>query len=237
MLSIALVAPLVAACTSADATTDSATTGEVDASSSPAMSSSASGTAADGTTSDDGGPVTGTTDTPTTTTPPADSGPPPPPEEPFFCSLEALDPAADPTMVIEYGDGEDQIPTEIGEALLRNCGCHYTDDLPPGTVDYMSKKQAMATFADFHATFQGIFPMGYEDEPAWAAIERRVVFHDPLPMPSFGCDVEGEDGVITSADLALFTEWFAAGAPDGATWAPASTGTGGETTGTGSSTG
>jgi len=39
-----------------------------------------------------------------------------------------------------------------------------------------------------------------------------------LPMPTFQCGVEDEDGMITVADLAMLTEWFAAGAPDGATW-------------------
>jgi hypothetical protein len=157
-----------------------------------------------------------TTDTPTTdpTMPTTDTGELPP----RLCSLEALDPATDPVAAIDEGDGEGQIPTVIGEALLRNCGCHYTDDTPPGFVDYMSNLVPMATHADFHVLFAGVFPTGFENMAVYLAVQERVVNHQPLPMPPLMCQVEGEPGTITMADQALFTDWLAAGAPDGANY-------------------
>ena len=141
---------------------------------------------------------------------------PPPPK---LCSLEAIDPEADPAMVIDAGDGVDQIPTVVGEVLLRNCGCHYTDDVPIGMyVDYISNKVPMAALADFHVDFMGTFPMGFEDQPVYLAVEQRVVHHEPLPMPPFGCGVEGEPGLITAADLELLSSWLAAAAPGGASF-------------------
>lgn len=170
-------------------------------------------TSADGTTSlstsgDDDPSVSGTDTTPTSDTDPIPLR---------LCSLEALDPSTDPATVIEYGDGEGQIPTVIGELLLRNCGCHYTDNIAPGPlVDYKSGAQPMATYADFHGLYTGIFPMGFEDQPAYVGVAERVVNHLPLPMPPFLCQVEGEMGTITAADQQLITQWLEADAPDGA---------------------
>ena len=154
---------------------------------------------------------------------PAEGMPPPPPKS---CALAVIDPAADPAVVIDAGDGVGQIPTVIGEVLLGNCGCHYNTNnlLGSGYIDYTSNKQPMATWADFHVDFGGTFPVGFSRMPAHAAIERRVVFFDPLPMPPYGCGVEGEEdpnGVpsrISAADLALLTDWLAADAPDGASY-------------------
>ena len=71
-------------------------------------------------------------------------------------------------MVIDMGDGAGQIPTVVGEALLRNCGCHYTDNVTPGEyIDYKSNKVPMATHADFHVPYAGTFPMGYATEELW----------------------------------------------------------------------
>ena len=157
-------------------------------------------------------------ETTATDTMPSETGVMPPPE-PKSCALAVIDPNADPAAVIDAGDGAGQLPTLVGEALLRNCGCHYTDDVPIGLyVDYTSNKQPLATHADFHANFMGTFPVGFEEQPAYLAVEQRVVFHDPLPMPPFGCGVEGEPGLITAADLQLLTDWLGAAAPDGASF-------------------
>ena len=169
---------------------------------------SSSSTGAVGEASSTGDPTAATTVDPTT-------GPPPPPQ---LCSLEAVDPLADPS-VVEMGAEAGMLPIEIGEALLRNCGCHYSDE-PDVAVDYMSDAVAINTWADFHVPFVGIFPMGYEDRPVWEATRVRVVDQLPIPMPSVECGVEGESGVITAADKALFEAWFDAGAPDGANWPP-----------------
>lgn len=193
--------------TAADGPGTSATTGTTHdelTGASTTIGSTTGGTAMDETTSAD--------------TMPSETGVMPPPE-PKSCALAVIDPNADPATVIDAGDGAGQIPTLVGEALLRNCGCHYTDDVPIGLyVDYTSNKQPLATLADFYGNFMGTFPMGFEEQPAYLAVEERVVHHNPLPMPPFGCGVEGEPGMITAADLQLLTDWLAAGAPDGASF-------------------
>jgi hypothetical protein len=147
-----------------------------------------------------------------------DTGMLPPPK---LCSLEAVHDGPNPTTMPDAGDGVGQIPTAIGELLLRNCGCHFTNDVVPGLyVDYKSNDAPMNTLADFHALFNGTFPQGYEMMPMYLAVEQRVVHANPLPMPPFGCGVEdGEPGQrITTADLELMTDWLAAAAPDGASF-------------------
>lgn len=191
------VAALLGACVPADGMSSAGETSS-DASTATSMPIESS---SDGAASDDGTS--------------ADTGMVMPPPKP--CSLAVIDPMADPAMAVDEGDGEEQIPIVIGEALVRNCGCHYTDNVMVGVyVDYKSNAQPMATLADFHADFTGIFPMGFETMPAYLAVQERVVNEKPLPMPPHGCTVEGEPGRITMADRELFTEWLAAGAPSGA---------------------
>jgi hypothetical protein len=160
-----------------------------------------------------------TTSTPTTMPDETSSGPPPdfPVFPPKFCDLESVDPMADPEMVIDMGDGEGQIPTIVGEVMLRNCGCHFSDNVV-GYVDYMTNETPMDTHAAFHDTFVGIFPAEFKGMPVYLAVEQRVVFSNPLPMPSIECDVEGEMGTITEADREILALWLAAGAPDGANY-------------------
>jgi hypothetical protein len=133
------------------------------------------------------------------------------------CDLASIDPSVDPAEAIDAGDGVGQIPTIIGEALLRNCGCHYTDNAP-GYTDYATNVVRMSTHADFHVLYDGVFPANYADQPTYLGIEQRVTYTNPLPMPSAECGVAGEPGTITAVDRALFAEWFAAGAPDGASF-------------------
>lgn len=203
----------VAACGAGEATSTGTTSGSTATTGAVTESSSGAETTT-GTTSGTTGPADESSDD----APPTDL---PLPPEPKSCALETIDPDADPTMVIDAGDGVGQIPTVVGEVLLRNCGCHYnTNMLMPGSgyIDYISESQPLATWADFHADFLGTFPVGYEKMPAYAAVERRVVFSDPLPMPPFGCGAQDEDAKISAADLAVLTEWLAADAPDGASF-------------------
>lgn len=208
---LALVAPFCGGCGGDDTSQVGAVTGGT------GSASTSTSTEAGGTSSGDPASSSSTagesTAAPTTVDP--TTGPPPPPE---LCSLEAVDPLADPS-IVEMGDEEGLLPTVIGEALLRNCGCHYSDD-PDVNVDYLSDAVLINTWADFHVPFVGIFPMGFEDRMVWEATAVRVVEQMPVPMPAFECDVEGEEGVITEADKALFEAWFDAGAPDGANWPP-----------------
>jgi len=168
------------------------------------------------------GPTSGASGPPPNTTGAAETGvgtppTPPPPPPPIFCGLRDIDPSIDPTTVLESGDEEGLIPTEIGDALIRNCGCHYTEEVLPPLVDYQSNTVPIATLADFHVPFRGVLPMDFEG-PVYLAVYERVVNQVPLPMPSPMCSaVEGDD-VITEADKALFEAWLSAGAPDGASW-------------------
>lgn len=191
---------------SASATTTSGTTDTPSTSTTPSTGDSTS--SSESTTSDA---------TTMTTAPPGDL---PPPPEPKSCSLETVDPDADPALVIDAGDAAGQIPSVVGDALLRNCGCHYNTNMlmvGDGYIDY-DDAQPLATWADFHSDFAGTFPTGFEDMPTYLAVEQRVVFSDPLPMPPFGCGAQDEDAKISAADLALFADWLAAGAPDGASY-------------------
>ena len=133
------------------------------------------------------------------------------------CSLEVIDPTTDPATVMDAGLEAGQIPQIIGEALLRNCGCHYTDNAE-GYTDYISNAAPMSTLADFHADFAGTFPANFDDQPTWVATEVRVIFNQPLPMPPNECGVEGEPGNMSMDDFVLFAQWFQAGAPDGASF-------------------
>ena len=202
--------PLVGACGGHDTSSTPEGTSAADSSSTSAANEASSstdpGSSTSGADTSSGDPTQPTTVDPTT-------GPPPPPK---LCSLEAVAPDADPS-VVEMGDAEGLLPTVIGEALLRNCGCHYSDN-PDVAVDYLSDAVLINTWADFHVPFVGVFPMGFEDRMVWEATQVRVVDQLPVPMPSVECDVEGEDGVITEADKALFEAWFDAGAPDGASF-------------------
>ena len=132
-----------------------------------------------------------------------------------LCGLTVIDPTTDPATVIDAGDQPGQIPAVIGEALIRNCGCHYTDNVR-GYVDYTSNAAPMNTWGDFHSAFEGVFPAGFDEQLTWQACEVRVVFQQPLPMPPNDCRVDGEPGFITHDDFVLFAQWFEAGAPDGA---------------------
>lgn len=137
------------------------------------------------------------------------------------CGLADLDPSADLDAAIDEGDAAGQIPTIVGDVLLRNCGCHYTDMVPPGYVDYVSHHQDLSTWAHFHENFMGTFPANYEMMPTYLAVEQRVVFSNPLPMPSIHCTIDGiPQHRISDEDLATMTDWLAAGAPDGASWPP-----------------
>jgi hypothetical protein len=198
---------------SPSSTPDEATNAGTDGGTTGASTTGETTTALESSTGSDSEATGATTVTPVTM---SDTGMPPPLK---LCSLEAVHSGDGPTMMIDAGDGPGQIPTVIGEVLLRNCGCHYTDAVVPGMyVDYKSNDAPMNTHADFHALFGGTFPQNYENMATYLATEQRVVHANPLPMPPFGCGIEdGEPGQSISAeDLQLLTEWLAAAAPDGA---------------------
>lgn len=128
-------------------------------------------------------------------------------EPPLTCSIEGLLPGA-PSPVVA-GEGSEVLPVSVGDALERNCGCHYVDPraLEPTVPAYFGG-MAMATWADFHQTFMG--------QLVWQRVQQRAVVELNMPPPYF-CD-ELDQGSLSNEDHALFQAWLEAGAPDAATW-------------------
>jgi hypothetical protein len=142
--------------------------------------------------------------------------------EPLLCSLEVIDPSVDVADAVDAGDGAMQIPAVVGEVLVRNCGCHYTDTIPmdygvPYTLD-----QGLSTLADFKGEWLGLTPGGFEGMPAYVAIAARIDF--ALPMPPELCSPDGEpseeQSAMTQEDYDLLMHWLGMEAPDGATYEP-----------------
>ncbi len=131
---------------------------------------------------------------------------------PVLCSIEVV--APDITSPVVSGDEAGVIPSAIGGALERNCGCHYSGDVPtPYTGD-----AAMNTLADFGANYDGSNP-DYVGRPVWELVQFRVE-GGSMPYPPPLCETV-EDGVgITAADLALLEAWYEQEVPDGASFTP-----------------
>jgi hypothetical protein len=144
-------------------------------------------------------------------------------EEPQLCTLEAVAPAVDPAMAVDAGDTATQIPTVIGEVLLANCGCHYTETIPMEYGGPYGGAQPMATLADFQGDWMGLIPTGFEGMPAYAAISARMDFAVPMPPPLY-CGVESDPSAdntaITQADYDLLKDWLDMMAPSGADYTP-----------------
>ncbi len=129
------------------------------------------------------------------------------------CSLEAID--ATVASPIEAGEGAGQIPTDIGDALERNCGCHYVESAGSPYLAW-PEGQPLRTLADFTGPYAGT-NQAYAEGPGWAAVQDRVITQQTMPMSL--CETE-EGTAITDADFALFEAWFEQEAPDGATFEP-----------------
>lgn len=134
---------------------------------------------------------------------------------PVLCSIEVV--APDITSPVVSGDEAGVIPSAIGGALERNCGCHYTDQTSDPTLYFPynggTQLQTLQNFTDNYAGANST----YMGSPAWQAVQDRVVVQQNMPTPV--CEVEG-GGTMTAEDLALFEAWFEQGAPDGATFTP-----------------
>jgi hypothetical protein len=162
--------------------------------------------------------TSGTSTTMPTTTMTESSG-----GEPMLCSLEVIDPAADVGAAVDAGNTATQIPTVIGDVLVANCGCHYTDTVPMEYGAVYAGNQGLATLDDFQGDWMGILPGGFEGMPAYAAIAARIDFVAPMPPPLY-CDPDGEPAMesmtMTQADYDLLTHWLGMEAPDGASYVP-----------------
>lgn len=131
-----------------------------------------------------------------------------------LCSIEVV--APDITSPVVSGDEAGVIPSSVGGALERNCGCHYTDQTSdPMYFPYNGGTQ-LRTLQNFTDNYAGANST-YQGAPAWQAVQDRVV--NQKNMPTAVCEVEG-GGIITSEDFALFEAWFEQGAPDGASFTP-----------------
>lgn len=149
------------------------------------------------------------------------------------CGIEDLKPGS-PTDLVDAGDGAMQIPTDIGEVLANNCGCHYVDMLVRTDVaDYFEVQPLkIATWSQW----QGTFMRGAETVATVDAVRERIM-EPPVgaAMPPVGCEAEpGEN--IADADRMLLLDWIAAGAPDGASWGGGGSTSAGTTTSGGDST-
>ncbi len=130
------------------------------------------------------------------------------------CALSVIDSSvANP---IVSGDEAGVIPTFIGEALERNCGCHYVTEADPPYIPFSAGTQ-LQTLENFTNDYAGGNTM-YDGMPAWMAVQDRVVTQ--MTMPTIGVCVTDEGTSLTERDLGLFHAWFEQGAPDGATFEP-----------------
>ncbi len=132
---------------------------------------------------------------------------------PTLCSLSMIDPSA--TNPIDAGDEAGKIPSSIGDALERNCGCHYTNNVSSPYVPFSGGTQ-LQTLENFTNDYAGA-NSAYAGMPAWQAIEDRVITQANMPMAL----CETEEGIpMTEADFALFEAWFEQEVPDGAGFTP-----------------
>ena len=142
-------------------------------------------------------------------------------EELLSCSLESVDSSVDVGMAVDAGGAAGQVPMVVAEALVNNCGCHYTDTIPMEYGAPYAGMQAMATIADFQGEWMGSIPTN-TGQMAHEAIAERIA--GALVMPPVVCGPDGEpsdeNATMTQADYDLLQDWLGMGAPDGATYEP-----------------
>ena len=130
------------------------------------------------------------------------------------CDFTAVAPGQ--TSPVVAGDGEGMIPTIVGAALNRNCGCHYTTSPEMGVPGYVGDVQ-FATLEQFVADYNGPNP-NYEGMPVAGAVLDRVMMTDGLVMPPAYC-MFPDGTTILSDDRMLLIAWIEAGVPDAPTFA------------------
>lgn len=136
-------------------------------------------------------------------------------DEPVLCSIEVV--APDITSPVVSGDEAGVIPSSIGGALERNCGCHYTSQTSdPALYFPYSGGTQLQTLQNFTDNYAGAIST-YQGAPAWQAVQDRVIVQQN--MPTAVCEVEG-GGTMTAEDFALFEAWFEQEVPDGASFTP-----------------
>ena len=135
-----------------------------------------------------------------------------------LCSIDAVAPPGTESPVVS-GDAAGMIPSAIGEALERNCGCHYTSTVSDSSLYFpFSGGTQLQTLANFTNPYAGGIAT-YMGQPAWMAVQDRVI--NQRNMPTAVCETE-DGGIISDADFALFEAWFQQEVPDGASFTPPS---------------
>lgn len=136
-----------------------------------------------------------------------------------MCSLEVV--APDATSPIVAGEEAGLLPSEVGAALARNCGCHFTSTTAdPETYFPYSGGVRMETLQGFLDPYPGANST-YVGQPTWRAVEDRLVVQGSMPP---GVCETSDGASISDADLALFTAWFEQEVPDGSGFTPPDSG-------------
>ncbi len=129
------------------------------------------------------------------------------------CGLSMVAPEV--TNPIIAGDEAGLLPSQIGDALERNCGCHYTSSASSPYIPFQGGTQ-LQTLTNFRNPYNGANSQ-YAGLAAYEVVFDRVVRLRDMPMAL--CETT-QGTSITDADLALFTAWLEQDAPDGASFTP-----------------
>jgi hypothetical protein len=131
-----------------------------------------------------------------------------------LCGIENVAPSA--PNPFDIGPNAGQIPPDVGEALVSNCGCHEvdpTDVVAAGAFPYAGAVH-FSTLAEVRAEYLDPPRTGVE-----ILLERMQSTEGNRMPPPYYCDL-GDGSVITEADRQLLVDWLTAGAPDTPSWIP-----------------
>ncbi len=117
------------------------------------------------------------------------------------------------------GDMAGMIPTDVGQALTDNCGCHLVDNpddftAPPSFWRYTGMFD-LRTYDALQAASGSPTCAGMTN---WECMNKRVVTDGNMPPPGY-CS-EQDMGALPQADYDLLSKWLADGAPDAPNWTP-----------------
>lgn len=131
-----------------------------------------------------------------------------------LCGIADVAPSA--PNPFDIGTNAEQIPPDVGEALVNNCGCHEVDPadvVAVGAFPYAGTVH-FSTFAEIQAQYLDPPRSGVD-----IVLERVQSTENNRMPPPYYCDL-GDGSVITEADRQLLIDWLVAGAPDAPNWMP-----------------
>ncbi len=135
-----------------------------------------------------------------------------------MCGVSDVSMGALSTPVISSDSDPMTIPTDVGDVITRNCGCHLVDDpmdfIPP--VGHYDRNVPLRTWAEIHADHPNTMAPWYE------SIRFRVVAQASpvLVMPQTAYCMEQDVGAMSQADYDILSQWLNDDAPDAPTWTP-----------------